>query len=126
MNPRMSLLLLAGLMLARAAAADNFSEAHYDAAKDQLVITMIYRGTNPDHTFSLQWGKCRDVAGSSVHEISAEVLDSKFMDAAQTNFKTTTRIDLAGLACRPAKVTLRTAPRFYYTLRIPAAPGASP
>jgi len=32
----------------------------------------------------------------------------------------TTRFSLADLPCRPVKLTLRTAPRFYVTLQIPA------
>jgi hypothetical protein len=32
--------------------ADNFANAYYDGRKNQLVVTINYRGTNPDHTFS--------------------------------------------------------------------------
>jgi hypothetical protein len=37
-------------------------------------------------------------------------------------FDRTTRFDLTGMPCRPAKLTLRTAPRFVYAIQIPAAP----
>jgi hypothetical protein len=104
-----------------AALADNFTEVRYDAVKDQIVITMVYRGTNPNHTFSLKWGACKDVQSDSVREVAAEVLDSQWQDAAQVTYTKTTRFDLSGLPCRPAKVTLRTAPRFIYTVLIPAA-----
>jgi hypothetical protein len=107
--------------LARVAQADNFSRVLYDAATDQLVVTMSYRGTNPDHTFSLRWGECKQLQGSALPEVAVEVLDSQPRDAARQDFKTTTRFDLADLPCRPAKITLRTAPRFYYSLVIPAA-----
>ena len=37
----------------RMAAADTFANVHYEASKDPFVVTMLCRGTNPDHTFSL-------------------------------------------------------------------------
>jgi hypothetical protein len=49
----------------------------------------------------------------------AEVLDSQWQDTETNNYRKTTRFSLASLDCRPAKLTLRTAPRFYYTLPIP-------
>ncbi len=118
--------LLAAGMLADAAQADNFARVYYDARKDQLVVTLYYRGTNPDHAFTLKWGPCKDSADPSGHEIVAEVLDSQWQDVESDNFKKTTRFSLANLACRPAKLTLRTAPRFYYTLQIPARAASAP
>jgi hypothetical protein len=111
---------LAVAMLATTVRADNFANVHYDAGKDQIVVTMIYRGTNPDHTFSLKWGQCKESADGGPREIVAEVLDSQSQDVATQNFRKTTRFGLEDLHCRPAKLTLRTAPRFYYTLQIPA------
>jgi hypothetical protein len=110
---------LAGGMLSDATHADTFANVYYSARKDQLVVTMVYRGTNPDHTFSLKWGQCKDIAEGGGHEIAAEVLDSQWQDVEQSDFKKTTRFSLAGLRCRPSKVTLRSAPRFFYTLQIP-------
>jgi hypothetical protein len=107
-------------MLRDAARADNFTNAYYDARKDQLVVTISYRGTNPDHTFSLKWGQCKELPDGSEREIVAEILDDQWQDVASRNFKKTTRFGLEKLRCRPAKLTLRTAPRFYYTLQIPA------
>jgi hypothetical protein len=103
------------------ARADTFSRVYFDAATDQLVVTMRYRGTNPDHVFTLQWGQCGQRQGSQLPEVVAQVLDSQALDAASKDFKTTTRFDLGDLPCRPAKVTLRTAPHFYTVLVIPAA-----
>jgi hypothetical protein len=103
-----------------AAQADNFANVYYEARRDQLVVTVSYRGTNPDHTFSLKWGQCKDLTAAGGREIVAEVLDSQWQDAEQHHFNKTTRFNLADLRCRPAKLTLRTAPRFFYTLRIPA------
>jgi hypothetical protein len=108
------------LALPSLARGDNFANVFYDAQTDELVVTMKYSGTNPGHTFSLQWGKCRTLADAGVPEIVADVNDSQSQDAARKDFKTTTRFSLENLPCRPAKLTLRTAPRFYYTLQIPA------
>ena len=80
---------------------------------------MTYGGTNPNHTFSLQWGQCQNVNGGELHEVAAEVLDSQWQDQALHPYKKTVRFSLADIPCRPAKVTLRTAPRFIYTVLIP-------
>jgi hypothetical protein len=119
----MPIALLFGLvssMLSVIAYADDFARAYYDGRKDQLVITMNYRGTNPDHTFSLKWGQCQKTQDGNANEIAVEVLDSQWRDDARSDFKKTLRFGLNDLQCRPAKVTLRTAPRFIYTLMIPA------
>jgi hypothetical protein len=107
-------------VLFNVAHGDTFSGVSYDAGHDELVVTMAYRGTNPDHTFSLKWGPCQTSADASEPEIVAEVLDDQWQDAARQPFKKTTRFSLADLPCRPVKLTLRTAPRFYVTLQIPA------
>ncbi len=118
---RVGLPLLAAALLCHGAHADDFASVRYDAATDQLIITMRYSGTNPNHTFSLQWGPCQSIAGQALPEVAVEVLDSQFQDAAQRAFRKTTRFPLGELPCRPAKLTLRTAPHFLYTLLIPAA-----
>jgi hypothetical protein len=110
-------------MVASAAYADTFSAVHYDPKTDELVVTMIYGGTNPGHTFALQWGKCEDSAGGDAeHQVSAQVLDSQWRDAARRDFTKTVRFSLTGVPCRPAEVTLHTAPRFYYSVHIPGRP----
>jgi hypothetical protein len=114
------LLSIAALAPERAARADTFSRVYFDAATDEIVVTMRYRGTNPNHAFSLRWGQCKAPQGSGPPEVVAEVLDSQAQDAERRDYKTTTRFGLAELPCRPAKVTLRTAPRFLYILVIPA------
>ena len=110
---------LAAMMVSAAAPADNFANVHYSARTDQLIVTMAYRGTNPGHTFSLKWGACQEPQ-SGGRTIAAEVLDSQWKDVEQHDFKKTTRFSLADLMCRPSTVTLRSAPRFLYTLQIPA------
>jgi len=98
--------------------ADNFRKVSYDPASDELVIVVVYRGTSPDHQFSLKWGPCID-RGASRHQIVAELLDRQFKDAALKDYEKTVRMSLAAMDCRPATVILRTAPRFYYALTVP-------
>ena len=117
---------LVTLVLPHGAHADDFSKAYYDSRVDQLVVSMIYSGTNPKHTFTLQWGQCQDVNGSNLHEVAVQVLDSQWQDEALRPYRKTVRFSLAGIPCRPAKVTLRTAPRFIYSVLIPALIGRSP
>jgi len=108
------------LMLPLGSQADSFAKAYYDTRTDELVVSMIYGGTNSNHTFTLQWGQCQNVNGSKVHEVAAAVLDSQWQDQALRRYTKIVRFSLAGIPCRPAKVTLRTAPRFIYTVLIPA------
>ena len=103
------------------ASADSFGRVAYDPKADELILTMIYRGTNPDHDFSVQWGECKALPAGG-NEVSGEVIDSQARDAARQDFRKTVHLSLAGLTCRPAKITLRSAPRFLAALRIPAAP----
>ena len=99
---------------------DTFSAAHYDRKTDELVVTMVYAGSNPDHQFSAQWGECQNAPdGGSMHQIAVEVIDSQWNDVANQTFTKTVRFSLAGMSCRPATVTLRTAPRYEVTLQIP-------
>lgn len=100
--------------------ADTFFSAYYDQKSNELVVTMSYNGTNPNHQFSVQWGACQaPQGGTTSHQIVGDVLDSQWNDTAQSPFTKTVRFSLASLNCRPATVTLRSAPRFEYTLQIP-------
>ena len=112
--------VLLTFIIAHSARADNFSEVTYDGRNDQIVITMRYLGTSPDHTFSLRWGQCKKAVGSRLHEIVVEVLDGQWQDEERTEYTKTARFGLTELSCRPAALTLRTAPRFFYVLFIPA------
>jgi hypothetical protein len=112
---------LAAGFFASSTHADNFGRVRYDKQSDRLVVTMIYRGTNPNHTFSLKWGECQSNQSGGQPGVTVEVLDDQFDDQAQQDYKKTVRFSLAGLPCpRPVAVTLRTAPRFFYTLTIPS------
>jgi hypothetical protein len=116
-----ALSVLLAVMVSHPAQADNFSRVSYDRRKDELVITMSYRGTNPDHAFALHWGSCKEAEGSGLREIVVDVLDSQWEDEERADFKKTTRYALTDVSCRPATLVLRTAPHFVYTLLIPAA-----
>ncbi|HEY2779291.1 MAG TPA: hypothetical protein VGI90_00840 [Steroidobacteraceae bacterium] len=124
MKGRLSLYCLTGAAAAAlfsiSAHADNFGRVRYDGQTDQLIVTMIYRGSNPGHTFSVKWGKCRDHQSGDLPGVTLEVLDDQFQDRALQDYRKTARFSLAGLPCaRPVSITLTTAPRFFYTLTIP-------
>jgi len=110
---------------AAAVMAASFGPVRYDATSDELIVTMIYDGTNPDHHFSIQWGPCRKVEQQDqpAHQlIDVSILDDQWNDAATKAYTKTVRVPLAALSCRPATVTLRTAPDFYESLEVPARP----
>lgn len=110
---------IAGLV-SLGARADNFGRVRYDKQTDRLIVTMIYRGSNPNHQFSLKWGKCQSDQGATTPGVTLEILDDQFNDQAQQDYQKTVRFAMAGLPCpRPIAVTLKTAPRFFYTLTIP-------
>ncbi|HEY2464821.1 MAG TPA: hypothetical protein VGI32_12250 [Steroidobacteraceae bacterium] len=122
-GPRHSLFWLtlaaAATLVSLEAEADNFVRVRYDKPTDRLVVTLVYTGTNPNHGFSLKWGPCQASEGD-LPGATAEVLDDQFGDVAEREFTKTVRFSLAGMPCpRPASVTLRTAPRFIYTLTVP-------
>lgn len=111
---------LVAAFLSPSAEADNFGRVRYDRQTDELVVTMIYGGTNSHHRFSIKWGKCQADQSTGLPGATAEILDDQFEDVEAQDFTKTVRFSLAGLPCpRPASVTLRTAPRFFYTLTIP-------
>jgi hypothetical protein len=100
------------MVTAAAAIADAFGPAHYDPKSDQLIVTMIYDGTNPNHHFSIQWGRCRELI-EQLHEpphkiIEVDILDDQGNDAAVKSYTKIEKIPLAGLSCRPSTVTLWT------------------
>ena len=122
-NPYSQLWILPASALALAplaAVADNFGNVRYDKQSGQLSITMLYRGTNPNHHFSLNWDECQTDPDNNDSSVTAEVLDDQFDDAAEQDFKKTFVVSLRDMPCpHPVKLTLRTAPRFLYTLTIP-------
>ena len=117
-----TLFLLAGNFGASMSRAANFVSAAYDARHDELVVTLSYRGTNPDHEFTLEWGECRAMNGNN--EIAGRIHDSQWNDRALEPFIKKVHFDLADLRCRPAQVTLFTAPSFRIGVFIPARGGS--
>jgi hypothetical protein len=104
----------------RSAIADSFRSAYYDRTTNQLVLAMAYRGTNPGHKFTLQWGPCRSDGSEGMSKVDADVLDDQFKDAAQQDYQTVERFSLVGMPCpRPVTVTLYTAPRMSLMLVVP-------
>src|SRR3974377_387682 len=110
--------LLFCMLTAPAAQAATFSSVSYNSTGNELVVTMNYGGTNPNHHFSIQWGTCRALGNQGNHQIVAVLLDNQWDDDAQQQFTTTVHVSLAGLNCRPAAVTLRSAPKYEYTIQI--------
>jgi hypothetical protein len=108
------------LLLAASAEGDDFGKIYYDSKTDEIVVTMLYRGSNPNHHFTLRWGECQPNQSGGLPGVTVEVLDDQFDDRALKDYRTAKRFSLANLPCtRPTSVTLRTAPRFFYTLTIP-------
>jgi hypothetical protein len=109
------------LAIPRPVSADNFGPSHYDRATDQLVVTMQYGGTNPNHTFTIKWGTCEvDDSGQRMPLANADVLDDQFNDVEQQQYKIVVRLSLAGMPCpRPAIVTLSSPPGASIRLVIP-------
>jgi hypothetical protein len=109
------------LAIPRPASADTFGPSHYDRATDQLVVTMLYGGTNPNHTFTLKWGSCEvDDSGRRMPLANADVLDDQFNDVEQQQYKIVVHLSLAGMPCpRPAIVTLSSPPGSSIRLVIP-------
>ncbi len=109
------------VITSRPASGDNFGPGYYDRATDELVVTMLYGGTNPNHRFTLKWGLCQlDDSGRRLPLATADILDDQFNDTEQQQFTIAARFSLADMPCpRPAKVTVSTAPGFSFELLIP-------
>ncbi|MGB6487389.1 MAG: hypothetical protein WBE91_10940 [Steroidobacteraceae bacterium] len=109
------------LAMPQSASADNFGPSHYDRATDQLVVTMLYGGSNPNHTFTIKWGTCElDDSGRRMPLVNADVLDDQFNDVEQQQYKIVVRLSLAGMPCpRPAIVMLSSPPGSSIRLVIP-------
>jgi hypothetical protein len=116
-------LALMGFVLVRSrpASADTFGPSHYDSATSELVVTVLYGGTNPNHRFTLKWGACEfDDSGRRMPLANADMLDDQFDDAERQQYKVVARFSLANMPCpRPAIVTVSTAPGFSFELVIP-------
>ena len=106
--------------MSRPVSADNFGPSYYDHATNELVVTLLYGGTNPNHRFTLKWGVCEfDDSDRRVPLVNADILDDQFNDVEQQQYTIVTRFSLADMPCaRPANVTVSTAPGFSFELVI--------
>ena len=122
---RSCLLIAAAVAMATASAAvmaATFGPVRYDPNGDQLVVTMIYDGTKPDHHFSIYWDTCRKDDQPVRQTIGINILDEDHNDAATETYTETLRVPLATLSCRPATVVLWTPPSSTTSVDIPARP----
>jgi hypothetical protein len=117
----------AALLYVAPAAAISVTALTYDPGKDQLVLTIAYRGTNPDHQFNVQWDACTRLDDERM-QILGLLVDTQPDDLARQDFTRQMRIDLRDFSCRPAKVTIRTSAGFFTSVDVPAAKtkGSSP
>lgn len=119
------LIIFAAAMVVPTAAvmAANFGPVHYDAEGNQLIVTMMYEGTNPNHHFSIQWGRCRkhidQLNEPARNIIDVGILDDQGNDEAMKSYTEVVKVSLAGLSCRPATVTLWTPPHFTTSIDVP-------
>jgi hypothetical protein len=109
----------AALLYVAPAAAVTVKGLAYDPTKDQLVMTIAYRGTNADHQFKVQWEACKKLDAER-KQILGLLVDSQPNDLARQDFTTPMRIDLRDFSCRPAKVTIRTSAGFFSSVNVPA------
>jgi hypothetical protein len=116
---RIWLACLAALLYVAPAAAISVTALTYDPSKDQLVMTIVYRGTNPDHRFKVQWDKCSRLDEERM-QILGLLVDDQPNDLARQEFTRPLRIALRDFSCRPAKVTIRTSAGFFTSVDVPA------
>jgi len=116
---RLAAAVVLALLAQPAAHAAVFTYVDYDHSSDELVLEIAYRGTNPRHLFSLEWGECSE---SRPYQTVARVIDSQWRDLAERDYRVWRRFSLAGLACRPALVTLRIGRVAHASIYVPEAP----
>jgi hypothetical protein len=109
--------LAAAAVLALAALPSGAADivgARYDANADEIVVDIVYRGTQPGHRFAVEWGPCTDSG------VAARLVDRQGDDPAREEFRVRERIALGGLPCRPAEVTLRLGKVSHARVQVPA------
>jgi len=113
--------MLTSLTIASTAHAVNVLSMSYEKKTDELLLKVAYRGTHDNHTFSLDWDECHDYAFvDAKYQTMANLVDSEPNDKTETEFTQDLRFSLAGIQCRPVKLTIRTSPGFNRTLVVPA------
>lgn len=81
---------------------------------DEIVVDIVYRGTQPGHQFAVEWGPCDETG------VAARLVDRQGSDIANEEFHVRSRIGLGGLPCRPAEVTLRLGKVSHARVLVPA------
>ena len=107
---------LAALLTTVIGKAADFGAVRYDPKSDQIIVTMTYDGTNPNHHFSIHWGPCRkreDPWLPTQYFVDVNILDDQGDDAAKQSYTETVRVPLVAISCRPVTVTLWTPPGLY-------------
>ena len=103
--------------------AEDFGAVHYDRKGDQLIVTVMYDGTNPNHHFSIHWGRCHKIHdhlhGPARKIIDVGILDDQGNDAAMKSYTEIVKVPPAGMSCRPATVTLWAPPDSSTSIDIP-------
>lgn len=120
-----SAIALFALLFGAPAWAVNVSSLVYDAAEDQLILTIAYRGTHANHNFSVQWDECKRLDDQR-SQILGLLVDSAPDDLARKDFRTQIEVDLASFPCRPSKVTIRTSAGLFTSVDIPPQKKALP
>lgn len=110
MRPFLLVLALAALPVQAA----DIVGAGYDAKADEIVVDIVYRGTQPGHRFAVEWGPCTETG------VAARLVDTQGSDIAKDEFRVRERIGLGGLPCRPAVVTLRLGKVSHARVQVPA------
>lgn len=105
---------LSASALACATHASDLRDARYDAATDSIIVEVAYQGTNPNHEFSVQWGRCENNA------VAGRVVDSQWNDKAVEPYRLWDHVSIDDIPCRPARVTLRMGRTGQATVFVPA------
>ena len=118
-KPAAGVAMMLALISGPAAAADLLS-ATYDASDDAIVATIAYEGMTDGHRFSVDWDACDTSVGTPA-QVAGRLTDRLSNEPGEKPFQVNARISLAGLACRPAQVTLRLGRVSHKQVFVPAA-----
>lgn len=93
--------------------------ARYDPFRDELVVDIAYRGVTPAHDFRIEWGRCLPDGQGGMYGVAARLIDTRGDEPAGQNHRVREKLNLDGLECRPARVTLRLGRVSHATVMIP-------
>jgi hypothetical protein len=113
------LALISTLLYSVPARAMTFVSMEFDPETDELKFVIAYRGTHPNHDFTIAWEACRPL-GDGRRQIFGKVIDSDPRDPARQDFQKEVVVSLADFPCRPARLSLGTFYNHVRTIDIPA------